>query len=274
MAKKDVQVQCGECLIWVSMSETRFESAEEAEAGEFLCRLCVLQARLDRMETENTTIVTRIVELESQLRRERDERQALEERLRNVEGSRTETVALNGNDGQAEKQNDEARSATSVGDGDGDDDGSVEQSYAGALTQNSQKNRETNAVNQKGQLAGGSTGAGRSGEKRVLVVGSSNVNRFKAGLAWKVKEDERVTVQAYPGACIGKVMEGAKNHLWDSMDGQNLVVIHAGLNNVLQGREQNLARQIEAGVRKLRATAEGVQIVMCTIPEIQGQSKN
>ncbi|KAG0429376.1 hypothetical protein HPB47_023691 [Ixodes persulcatus] len=208
MAKKDVQVQCGECLIWVSMSETRFESAEEAEAGEFLCRLCVLQARLDRMETENTTIVTRIVELESQLRRERDERQALEERLRNVEGSRTETVALNGNGGQAEKQNDEARSATSVGDGDGDDDGSVGQSYAGALTQNSQKNRETNA--------------------------------------------------AYPGACIGKVMEGAKNHLWDSMDGQNLVVIHAGLNDVLQGREQNLGRQIEAGVRKLRATAEGV----------------
>lgn len=272
MAKKDVQVQCGECLIWVSMSETRFESAEEAEAGEFLCRLCVLQARLDRMETENTTIVTRIVELESQLRRERDERQALEERLRNVEGSRTETVALNGNGGQAEKQNDEARSATSVGDGDGDDDGSVGQSYAGALTQNSQKNRETNAVNQKGQLAGGSTGAGPSEEKRVLVVGSSNVNRFKAGLAWKVKEDERVTVQAYPGACIGKVMEGAKNHLWDSMDGQNLVVIHAGLNDVLQGREQNLGRQIEAGVRKLRATAEGVQIVMCTIPEIQGQS--
>ncbi|KAG0441768.1 hypothetical protein HPB47_015853 [Ixodes persulcatus] len=67
-------------------------------------------------------------------------------------------------------------------------------------------------------------------------------------------------------------MEGAKNHLWDSMDGQNLVVIHAGLNDVLQGREQNLGRQIEAGVRKLRATAEGVQIVMCTIPEIQGQS--
>ncbi|CAN7940523.1 unnamed protein product [Ixodes pacificus] len=183
MAKKDVQVHFGECLIWVSMSETRFESAEEAEAGDFLCRLCVLQARLDKMETENTTIVTRIVELENQLRRERDERQALEERLKNVEGSRAETVALNGNGGQAEKQNDEARSATSVGDGDGDDDGSVGQSYAGALTQNSQKNRETNAVNQKGQLAGGSTGAGPSEEKRVLVVGSSNVNRFKAGLA-------------------------------------------------------------------------------------------
>ncbi|KAG0433919.1 hypothetical protein HPB47_019479, partial [Ixodes persulcatus] len=273
MAKKGVQVQCGECLIWVDMSETRFESAEEAEAGDFLCRLCVLQARLDRMETENTTMVTRIVELENQLRGERDERQALEERLKNVEGSRTETVALNGNGGQAEKQDDEARSVTSVGYGDGDDDGSVGQSYAGALTQNSQKNRrETNAVNQTGQLAGGSTGAGPSEEKRVLVVGSSNVNRFKTGLAWKLKEDERVTVQAYPGACIGKVMEGAKNHLWDTMDGQNLVVIHAGLNDVLQGREQNLGRQIEAGVRKLRATAEGVQIVMCTIPEIQGQS--
>ncbi|KAG0429665.1 hypothetical protein HPB47_023410 [Ixodes persulcatus] len=67
-------------------------------------------------------------------------------------------------------------------------------------------------------------------------------------------------------------MEGAKNHLWDTMNGQNLVVIHAWLNDVLQGREQNLGRQIEAGVRKLRAAAEGVQIVMCTISEIQGQS--
>ncbi|KAG0432307.1 hypothetical protein HPB47_020952 [Ixodes persulcatus] len=96
-------------------------------------------ARLDRMETENTTMVTRIVELENQLRGERDERQALERRLKNVEGSRTETVALNGNGGQAEKQDDEARSVTSVGYGDGDDDGSVGQSYAGALTQNSQR---------------------------------------------------------------------------------------------------------------------------------------
>ncbi|CAN7947949.1 unnamed protein product [Ixodes pacificus] len=234
MAKKDVRVQCGECLIWVNMSETRFESAEEAEAGDFLCRLCVLQARLDRMETENTTIVTRIVELESQLKREGDERQALEERLKNVEGSRRETVALNGNGGQSEKKDDEARSVTSVGDGDGDDDGSVGQSYAGALTQNSQKNRETNR-DKRGQLAGVSTRAGPSEEKRVLVVGSSNVNRFRAGLAWKVKEDERVTVHAYPGACIGKVIEGAKNHLWgDSMDGQNLVVVHAVLNDVLQ----------------------------------------
>ncbi|KAG0429664.1 hypothetical protein HPB47_023409 [Ixodes persulcatus] len=155
MAKKDVQVQRGECLIWVNMSETRFKSAEEAEAGDFLCRLCVLQAHLDRMETENTTIVTRIVELENQLRRERDERQALEETLNNVEGSRTETVAPNGNGGQAEKQDDEARSVTSVGDGDGDDEGSVGKSYAGALTQNSQKNRrETNAVNRQGSWRG------------------------------------------------------------------------------------------------------------------------
>ncbi|KAG0430604.1 hypothetical protein HPB47_022542 [Ixodes persulcatus] len=225
------------------------------------------------METEKTTIVTRIVELESQLRRERDERQALEEKLKNVEGSRTETVVLNGNGGQAEKQDDEARSVTSVGDGDGHDDGSVGKSFVGALAKNSQRNRrETNVVNQTGQLAGGSTGAGPSEEKKVLVVGSSNMNRFKAGLVWKVKEDERVTVQAYPGACIGKVTERAKNNSWESMDGQNLVVVRAGLNDVLQGREQKLGRQIEAGVRQLRATAEGVQIVMCTTPEIQGQS--
>ncbi|KAG0430582.1 hypothetical protein HPB47_022567 [Ixodes persulcatus] len=81
-------------------------------------------------------MVTRIVELENQLRRERDERQALEERLKNVEGSRTETVALNGNGGETEKRDDKVRSVTSVGDGDGDDDGSDRIIYSSGVRSN------------------------------------------------------------------------------------------------------------------------------------------
>ena len=55
--------------------------------------------------------------------------------------------------------------------------------------------------------------------------------------------------------------------------GGNLVIVHAGLNDVLRGRGHNLGRQIEAGVRKLREAAEKVHIVMCTIPEVQRQAK-
>lgn len=60
--------------------------------------------------------------------------------------------------------------------------------------------------------------------------------------------------------------------VWDNQQGENLVIIHAGLNDVLRGRGHNLGRQIEVGVRKLRDAAEKVHIVMCTIPEVQRQT--
>ncbi|KAH7951293.1 hypothetical protein HPB52_007716 [Rhipicephalus sanguineus] len=54
--------------------------------------------------------------------------------------------------------------------------------------------------------------------------------------------------------------------------GENLVIIHAGLNDVLKGKSQNLQRQLEDGVRKLREASEGVHVTICTIPEVWGQS--
>ncbi|KAH7968226.1 hypothetical protein HPB52_007039 [Rhipicephalus sanguineus] len=56
------------------------------------------------------------------------------------------------------------------------------------------------------------------------------------------------------------------------MEGENLVIIHAGLNDVLKGKSQNLQRQLEDGVRKLREASEGVHVTICTIPEVWGQS--
>ncbi|KAG0423869.1 hypothetical protein HPB47_000359 [Ixodes persulcatus] len=46
----------------------------------------------------------------------------------------------------------------------------------------------------------------------------------------------------------------------------------AGLNDVLKGRSQNLARQIEVGLRKLREVSETVHVEICTVPEVRGQS--
>ncbi|CAN7945465.1 unnamed protein product, partial [Ixodes hexagonus] len=109
-------------------------------------------------------------------------------------------------------------------------------------------------------------------QKRVIVVGSSNVTRCVAGVRSRVG-GEKVKVAAYPGKCMSEVVESAKELVWENQGGENLVIVHAGLNDVLRGRGHNLGRQIEAGVRKLREAAEKVHIVMCTIPEVQRQAK-
>ncbi|MDJ1305890.1 MAG: hypothetical protein MRQ09_06695 [Candidatus Midichloria sp.] len=112
----------------------------------------------------------------------------------------------------------------------------------------------------------------QTGGTRVLVVGSSNVARVKRGVLSRVKGDKRVTVEAQSGRFMVDAMARAEEAVWDNREGRNLVVIHAGLNDVLGGRSQNLGRQLNAGMRKLRGVSERVHVVVCTIPEVQGQS--
>ncbi|CAN7977832.1 unnamed protein product, partial [Ixodes persulcatus] len=108
--------------------------------------------------------------------------------------------------------------------------------------------------------------------KSVIIVGSSNISRCAAGIKSKVGGEERVKVRVHPRKCMSEVMESAKNMVWDNHQGENLVVVHAGLNDILGGRGHNLGRQLDAGVRKLREAAEKVHIVMCTILEVQRQA--
>ncbi|KAM7313215.1 uncharacterized protein ISCGN_003097 [Ixodes scapularis] len=108
--------------------------------------------------------------------------------------------------------------------------------------------------------------------RRVLVVGDSNIARVEEGVLAKVRADRRVKVEAQSGKCIVDAMAKAREVVWDNMENENLVVIHAGLNDVLKGRSQNLERQLEVGLRKLREASEKVHVTICTIPEVQGQS--
>lgn len=55
-------------------------------AGEFLCRMCVLGARLSRVEVENEALVTRIERLHPGLKGERDAAKAVEEGGRKRKG--------------------------------------------------------------------------------------------------------------------------------------------------------------------------------------------
>ncbi|CAN8000797.1 unnamed protein product [Ixodes pacificus] len=110
------------------------------------------------------------------------------------------------------------------------------------------------------------------GAKCVIIVSSSNISRCVAGIKSKVGGEERVQVSVHPAKCISEVMESFKNMVGDNQQWENLVVVHAGLNDVLRGRGHNLGRQLEAGVRKLREAAENVHIVMCAIPKVQRQA--
>lgn len=115
-------------------------------------------------------------------------------------------------------------------------------------------------------------GSERLDRRRVLVVGDSNVARVEQGVLTTVKADRRVKVEAQSGKCMTDALAKAQEVVVDSMEGENLVIIHAGLNDVLKGKSQNLQRQLEDGVRKLREASEGVHVTICTIPEVWGQS--
>lgn len=134
--------------------------------------------------------------------------------------------------------------------------------------------RETSQVDvdRQPQDSQGEEGGRQPEVRRVLVVGDSNVSRIKVGVLTRVKKDERVTVVAQPGKCLVDAMAEAKEFAWGNREGRDLVVVHAGLNDVFRGRSQNLGHQLHVGLRELRGINENVHVVICTIPEVRGQS--
>ncbi|XP_037572575.2 uncharacterized protein LOC119455246 [Dermacentor silvarum] len=117
-----------------------------------------------------------------------------------------------------------------------------------------------------------SQAGGKRVERRVLVVGDSNVARVEEGVLTTVKADGRVKVEAQSGKCMVDAMAKAQTVVWGNLEHEHLVVIHAGLNDVLKGRSQNLNRQLEVGLRKLREASANVHVTIRTIPEVQGQA--
>ncbi|XP_037565746.2 uncharacterized protein LOC119445547 [Dermacentor silvarum] len=117
-----------------------------------------------------------------------------------------------------------------------------------------------------------SQAGGERVERRVLVVGDSNVARVEQGVLTKVKADGRVRVEAQSGKCMVDALTKAQKAVWGNMEHENMVVIYAGLNDVLKGRSQNLKRRLEVGLRKLREASANVHVSIRRIPEVQGQA--
>ncbi|KAH7971584.1 hypothetical protein HPB52_000327 [Rhipicephalus sanguineus] len=297
-------VQCGECTCWCYLNETAFTSLADAEEASFECKLCEkvkaavqrmeacieelkgelkverekrteLQAQLGEARERGEATASLVEQMEADLRKERERRAELEERVMALDSSpeQCEAKCKGTTESQAETlgmKGDLWAAVAHVGTGD-----SRRKSYSDVVRQASGGAKQgapaagslsrvgdaQRTGDQQGRTGSQQSQAGseRLDRRRVLVVGDSN-------------SDRRVKVEAQSGKCMTDALAKAQELVGDSMEGENLVIIHAGLNDVLKGKSQNLQRQLEDGVRKLREASEGVHVTICTIPEVWGQS--
>ncbi|CAN7991016.1 unnamed protein product [Ixodes pacificus] len=222
---------------------------------EFMCRMCVLNAWQDTLEAENTELISRIVKLEAELDRERSERQTVEEKLAkaNEKLADLEVVLLpsdiTANDTVVER------------------DG--RRTYKESLKPGGE---ETGKGEEKSKgKAPALTESGEDKEGHAIIAGDSNIERCKRAIAERVKADARVQIGVLAAQTMRAVIEGVKEKLWGTKEGQKLVMIAGGLNDVLRGNGGGVEKQLRRGVRDLRATSENVQIHVCTVPEVRGQ---
>ncbi|XP_075559275.1 uncharacterized protein LOC142590729 [Dermacentor variabilis] len=115
-------------------------------------------------------------------------------------------------------------------------------------------------------------GGERFARRRVLVIGSSNVGRAEQGVMARVKADGRLQVEAQVRKGMAEAITKAREVVGDSTESDSFVIMHAGLNDVLKGKSQDLGRHIETGLSKLREASGRVHVTICTIPEVQGQT--
>lgn len=308
----DELVQCEGCGRWCYLEETGFGSLEQAAGMSFECRLCVKlkqvtgewEGRVRGIEVElraegerRVGLEAQVEELTRQLNHEREQRvglekqveelgeawkAGLEERKRECD-SRIECLegvirASESSEGRREEVSVPAGRAAGLQAGvtGGPESGLLTGGLGDAVElSDPQLNGTVEQQASGSQVTGDKSqdkGAQVPGGTRVLVVGSSNVARVKRGLMNRVKGDQRVTVEVQPGKCMMEAMTTACEGIWDNQEGRNLVIVHAGLNDVLKGRSQNLGKQLNVGMRKLRNVSENVRVFVCTIPEVRGQS--
>ncbi|KAM7313278.1 hypothetical protein ISCGN_003153 [Ixodes scapularis] len=308
----DELVQCEGCGRWCYLEETGFRSLEVAAEVSFECRLCVklqqvtgewegrvreIEAQLKAEGEKRVGLEAQVEKLTRQLNHEREQRVGLEkqaeelgevwkagleerkrecdsrvERLEGVirasessEGRKEEVSVLAGRTTSLQAGVPGGRESGLLAGGLDDAGELIEPQLNGAFEQQASGSQVTGDKSQD-------KGAQAPGGSRVLVVGSSNVARVRRGVHNRVKGDQRVTVEVQPGKCMVDAMTAAREGVWDNREGRNLVIVHAGLNDVLKGRSQNLGKQLNVGIRKLRDVSENVHVVVCTIPEVRGQS--
>ncbi|XP_070395570.1 uncharacterized protein [Dermacentor albipictus] len=279
-------VQCERCERWCYLDETTFKTVAEAEGNGFVCRLCKMIENLEKQ------LKSEMARTKEELEKEKTKRAEFEERVEREWASRMEAAERKWSEErekrqQLEKQLKEMRAREAERDTQQERKekvagGSPSGAESGAVTltwgpRATQVQREETTGGREGEEAGKTQPTETGGrqdlleDRKVWVVGSSNVSRIQTALLRTVQYDRRVKVECMPGARFEAVAERAKSRLKENSEGRNLVILHAGVNDVLQNRGRMLGRQIQEGVAKLRAASEAVHIALCTVPEIRGQ---
>ncbi|XP_064468588.1 uncharacterized protein LOC135380802 [Ornithodoros turicata] len=89
---------------------------------------------------------------------------------------------------------------------------------------------------QTGTLPGVPTNGRALPKRRVTLLGDSNLNRVKKPLLNEVQRDSRVSVHALPGAKADHILNEMEK-LTQTENEENLVLLMAGLNDILNGGE-------------------------------------
>lgn len=296
---RETMVSCGECERWCWLEETPFETGTEAEGQAFTCKSC---RRTDAIVAQ---LMGKIRELEAQVKDEvevrKTERATWEAKQRESE-SRVEVEKTNRNEemakwksevmGELDRKREQWRRKIAELEQelelDRESGRKREESEREACTQEEQsgessqqgKTAEKGAISKtySEMVATGPKSQehvepqrGRGVGKRVFVVGDSNVNRIRATVMDRTKGDERVQVEAMPGKGVVEVMKRVGDMVWDNMEGNNLVMVAAGLNDILNRNSIKLEAQLAKGVQEIRNRSEKTEVVLCTIPMVGKQ---
>lgn len=251
-------VQCSGCPRLVGPEELQ-RGGSGAEDEVDTCRLCLVVSQLERVLQDNSALAKRVAELETGLSKELDERRAAELRLAAAERE-LERIAFSERNGEQLGTCNTADACTEMEHRGTDKKGN---SYSHALQDSSRKPGAEQVGRKEQHVAADSV---------VIIAGDSNIKRSGPAVMKRVQEDRRVKVGCFPGQTMQTVMAQAKVQLALSSESRNLVVIAAGLNDVLKGEEGKLGQEIAKGVKELRATAPNVLIAVCTVPEVAKQS--
>lgn len=282
--RKKPIVSCTLCERECPLGETRFDSVDEAEGQEFMCKMCVFESRLDRLEEEKQQLRARVDELVEQLKTEKEQREGLEGRLAQLENRSEKRDAIPSSNGVrhgaseqkvpgSEAGTPEDRAVTRKDDGGHESAGNLGEANAVVEERKGPMPGKSYAetVSEVGPPAKTPVQLNQTRERRVTIVGDSNMRRAEAVIAKRVGEDPRVKASALPGKTVNAVIAKAKEQVWETMTDRHLVVIMGGVNDVFQGRGRGIAKQLAKGVSELRAIADDVQIAVCTVPEVEGQ---
>lgn len=103
-------------------------------------------------------------------------------------------------------------------------------------------------------------------ERRVLVVGDSNVHRLKSPILNSVKEKNKITIVGVSGARVSKCEQVITTELAKVKSSKVKVIVNVGTNDVGKLASQEVLSKFKNLIRTVKRLRTGVDVALCTIP--------